>query len=728
MGKEKESGTDKSAYGDRWREMFLRQMRHGDNSQRPYDIDTAAFMSMSQKLKDDGNRLFQKRDYGGAILKYEKSIKLLPRFHADVAYLRSNMAECYMQLGVNEYPRAINECNLALEVIPDYCKAFLKRARCYETLHRPDLALRDIRLVLKSEPNNLMAIEIEDRLRKIFERQGSRLSDIPVDSVPLPEYTDSPSSSESKGPGDRSMKKKRNNLDGKKIDGMFEGYNEGKGMKGKLVERSVSEILTRPSYHIEKNTEDKLVVEVEKVSSGADEEPRRTVKLVFKEDIRWTQIPVQCDILKLRMIIADRFPSSKAVMIKYKDQEGDMVTISTTEELRLVEASPGNASIKLHIIEVSPDQDPFFKKIRREKLEKKQTGANPKEGKKLKEMRCESTVISDWIIQFAQFFKNHVGFDIDAYMDLNEVGVKICSEAMEETVTSDEAQDLFSVAADKFQELAALAMFNWGNVHMSRARKRLYFTEDSTRESVLEQVKTAFDWAQKEFSKAGKKYEEALKIKPNFYEAVLALGQGQFEQAKLSWYYAVATEADLEVWPSGEVLMLYNNAEENMEKGMQMWEDLQEQRMSELHKQNNIETLLQKMKMDDLFKQVSADELEEQANNIRSQIYVLWGTMLYERSVMEFKLGLPVWQECLEVAVEKFEHAGASSADIAVMIKNHCSNDNGLEGFGFNIDEIVQAWNEMYEAKKWQKNISSFRLEPLLRRRVSKLYNALECA
>ena len=47
---------------------------------------------------------------------------------------------------------------------------------------------------------------------------------------------------------------------------------------------------------------------------------------------------------------------------------------------------------------------------------------------------------------------------------------------------------------------------------------------------------------------------------------------------------------------------------------------------------------------------------------------------------MEFKIGLPVWQECLEVAVEKFEHAGASPTDIAVMVKNHCSNNNTLEG------------------------------------------------
>lgn len=681
---EKQSETDNNIlsnpnYGDnKLRELFLRQMRNGENShsQRAYDIDTAAFMSMSQKLKDDGNRLFQRRDYMGAILKYEKSIKLLPRFHADVAYLRSNMAECYMQLGVGEYPRAINECNLALEVIPNYCKALLKRARCFETLHRPDLALRDIRLVLKSEPNNTMASEIEERLRRIFERQGSRLSDIP-----MPEYTDTPSSSGSKG--ERSMLKKRNSiLEGKKVDAMFDDYGQERGLKGKVVERSAtaSGILFRvPSDRLEKNAEDKVVVEVEKVPSGGEEEPRRTMKLVFKEDIRWTQIPVKCDILRLRKIIAERFPSSKAVMIKYKDQEGDMVTISTTEELRFVEESAGDNSVKLHIIEVSPDQDPLFKKLRKEKLEKKQVeSAHNKDGES-KEMRFESTCISDWIIQFAKFFKNHVGFDIDAYIDLHEIGVKLYSEAMEETVTSDEAQEIFAVAADKFQELAALAMFNWGNVHTSRARKRVYFTDDSSRQSVLEQIKTAFDWAQKEFRKAGKRYEEALKIKPNFYEAVLALGQQQFEQAKLSWYYAVATETNLEHWPSGEVLMLYNNAEENMEKGMQMWEDLQEQRMAELHNQNNVETILQRMKLDNLFKQVSADELEEQANNIRSQIYVLWGTMLYERSVMEYKLGLPVWQECLEVAVEKFEQAGASSADIAVMIKNHCSNDTGLE-------------------------------------------------
>ncbi|KAL3634683.1 hypothetical protein CASFOL_021737 [Castilleja foliolosa] len=691
-------------YGDKWRELYIRQMRAGETS---YDHDTAMFISMSHELKEEGNRLFQRRDYEGALIKYEKAIKLLPNDHVDISYLRSNMAECYMQLGINEYPRAIHECTLALEVTPKYSKALLKRARCYEALDMLDLALIDVRAVLKMEQNNLMANEIEARLRRTLERQGSRFNEIPIDLVLLPEYVSKEKAKEAKS-----------NLD------------EGENKSGVKNEKAKGKNIEERNARIEeKNTEDKLVVEEEKITTCTEDEPKRTVKLVFREEIRWAQIPRNCNILRLRKVIFDRFPSSKAVVVKFKDEDGDLVTITTTEELRWAEASAGHGSMKLYIVEVDPSQDPFYENVKKEaKHSIAESGQQQQLLGKRKEVIAESTCITDWIVQFAKFFKNYVGFDVDAYIDLHEVGIKVYSEAMEETVTSDEAEELFNIAADKFQELAALALFNWGNVHMSRARRKVFFKDETSRESVLEQVKNSYDWAQNEFVLAGERYEEALKIKPDFHEAVLALGQQQFEQAKLSWYYAIGTGVDLEDWPSGEVLMLYNNAEENMEKGMKMWDDLEKERLDGLFKQNKIEALLQKMKMDNMFKHISADEVEEQASNIRSQIYVLWGTMLYERSIMEFKLGLPVWHECLEVAVEKFELAGASSSDIAVMIKNHCSNETGLEGLGFNIDEIVQAWNEMYEAKKWQRNITTFRMEMLLRRRVSKLYYALQGA
>lgn len=49
-----------------------------------------------------------------------------------------------------------------------------------------------------------------------------------------------------------------------------------------------------------------------------------------------------------------------------------------------------------------------------------------------------------------------------------------------------------------------------------------------------------------------------------------------------------------------------------------------------------------------------------------------------------------------------------------------------IPGSGFKIDEIVQAWNDMYDAKKWLSGVSSSRLEPLLHRQTSKLHQMLE--
>ncbi|CAN4113102.1 unnamed protein product [Withania somnifera] len=786
-----------------WKKSKKIGRKSGENSSpRAFDKDTAVFIAMSKELKDEGNKLFQKRDYEGAMLKYDKAIKLLPRIHIDVSYLRSNIAACYMQMGLSEYPRAIHECNLALEVMPKYSKALLKRARCYEALNRLDLAQRDVNRVLEMEPNNLMATEIAERVKTTIEQKGVGANEIPLDLIPVPEYVEPPfASSHSKSSKEKALKKKSKKVEENMVNGKAEEKELDNGidlkqtdirneentedqkveemklendtdenkdkdqtedekiadkMEGNKAENKTNrkkakdqskekkskdkiEVNKAKDQHEEnkdedneeRKTEDKLVVE-EIISHTTEEEPKRTVKLVFGEDIRWAQVPLNCSILTLREIISHRFPSLKAVLIKYRDQEGDLVTVTTNEELRWAEASVGRGSIRFYIVEVNSEQDPFYEKIKRVvEFSHKYNGRHDKiieneNVERSKELHNGPICINDWILQFSNLFKNYVGFESDAYLDLHEVGMKLYSEALEEAITSEEAQSLFSTAGETFQEMAALALFNWGNVHMSRARKRVYLKEDSSGESLLAQIKIAYDWALKEYSKAGERYEEALNIKPNFYEGILALGQQQFEQAKLSWYYAISTGVNLDSWPSTEVLQLYNSAEENMDRGMQMWEEAEEQRLKEQLSPNKMHS--QKMKLENLFKGISADEANEQAANMRSQINLLWGTMLYERSLMEFKLGLPLWQESLEVAVEKFELAGASPTDIAVMIKNHCSNSTATEGLGFNIDEIVQAWNEMYEAKRWERGVPSFRLEPLLRRRVSKLYNALELA
>ncbi|KAL8128763.1 hypothetical protein V2J09_017918, partial [Rumex salicifolius] len=684
-GKKKKQSRDKSdTYS------MSNRVGVGDNIPKTYDKDTEVFIGASQELKDEGNKLFQRRDYEGSLLKYEKALKLLPRNHIDVAHIRSNMAACYIQMGICDYPRAVHECNLALEVSPNYSKALIKRARCYEGLNRFELALRDINSVLSVEPHNLTALEILERLKHQIESQTGWANG---NSVPNPVEYEAPCASPDKPVKERTKKKKCGKSGWKKFTDLEEIKKEHSKVKAENKE--------------DKKVEDKLVVE-EKLTDKEDD-MKKTVKLVYGEDIRWAHLPVNCSLLRLREVILDRYPNSKPLLIKYKDHEGDMVTITSDEELRWAEASTSSeGSVRLYIVEVDPEQDPFFEKLRvHDSCVISENDAVNGDVKKSVEVSRSSTCMDEWIIQFAQFFRNYVGFSSDAYLDLHEIGVKLYSEAIEETVTSEEAQGLFDMAATKFQEMTALALFNWGNVHMARARKKVNVTEESPKEYLLSQVKHAYEWAEQEYVAAGKRYEEALRTKPDFYEARLALALQQFEQAKLAWYYALANDVDLDTWSYTEVLELYNNAETNIEKGMQMWGELEQQLVDN---------------------DLSENELAEQAAKISSQINVLWGSLLYERSIVEYKLQLPVWQECLEVAIEKFQLTGASQSELAVMIKNHCSNDSAIEGVGFKLDEIVQAWNEMDEAKRLYSSVPSFRMEPLLKRRASKLYYALELA
>jgi len=669
-------------------------------SSKAFDEDTAMFINMSQEFREEGNKLFQKKDHEGAMLKYEKALKLLPKNHIDVAHLHTNMATCYMQLGLGEFPRAIHECNLALEVSPRYSRALLRRATCYRELNRFDLALRDVNLVLSMEPNNLSALEFLESLAKSTEEKGVSVDDKRMDFDTTVYHSPSPSS--------QKVKKKR----GKKIEDKVvveeklgvivedkKVVSKTIGQESKVVSKTIgqeSKVVSKAIEHGKKVDSkaiehEKKVVEVEPVEEEKPVTITRSVKLVFGEDIRWAQLPVNCSAKLVRDIARDRFPGLKGVLVKYKDKEGDLVTITTTDELRSAEKSaPEKASFRLYISEVSPDQEPSYDGTTTNGDEVQRDGGKRNDGvenRGMEESRNEDAAkkmitVEDWLLQFARLFKNHVGFESDSYLDTHEFAMKLYGEAMENTVASTDAQELFGIAADKFQEMAALALFNWGNVQMSRARNQGSFSGDGARESSLEHIKAAYELARREYEKAEMRYEEALKIKPDFYDGYLALGHLQFEQARLCWCYALACK-DSDAGFSNEVLQLYNKAEDSMEKGILMWEEVEEQRLNGISKSDKYREQLEKMGLDGLVKDVSDDEASKQAAKMRSQIHLLWGTLLYERSVVEYKLGLPTWEECLEVAVEKFELAGTSATDIAFIVKNHCSNETALEGMGW---------------------------------------------
>ncbi|CAI0393798.1 unnamed protein product [Linum tenue] len=395
-------------------------------------------------------------------------------------------------------------------------------------------------------------------------------------------------------------------------------------------------------------------------------------------------MPVNCSFKALREIVSNRLPFSKSVLIKYKDNDGDLITVTSTSELKSAESAADSllTKLRLHIVEVSPDEESVL-----EAPDSEMDNNNEKEAPKEKAGIAEDPESSkeiemdDWLFDFAQLFRTHVGIDPDAHVDLHEFGMELCTEALEETVTSEEAQSLFDKAAQKFQEVAALAFFNWGNVHMCAARKRIPLDESSAGEDVVAtQLQTAYDWVKEKYCSARQKYEEALVIKPDFYEGLLALGQQQFEMAKLHWSFALAKKMDLSGWDSMETLELFDSAEQKMKAATEMWEKMEEQRAKELKDPTSSKSEAVVVNGGGGHGELTPEEAAEQAAVMRSQIHLFWGNMLFERSQVECKLGTGDWRKNLDAAVERFRLAGASEADIAMVLKNHYSNEGPKEG------------------------------------------------
>ncbi|KAG5103353.1 hypothetical protein JHK84_048322 [Glycine max] len=271
------------------------------------------------------------------------------------------MAVRYMQLGVGEYPRAISECNMALQVSPRYTKALLKRVKCYEALNRVDLAMRDVRVVLNLEPNNSMALEVLDSLRMTMEEKGIFVDETEIALAALQHHPDTASA--------RLRKIVREKIKNKKEH--TGGEDEGKAKKVIIEEKvKVENVEKKDNYkdkdhkfHKDHKDKEKKVVKKVKENEKLGEKDKekgvvtRTVKLIHGEDIRWAQLPVNCGMRLVRDVIRDRFPGLKGVLVKYRDREGDLVTITNIAELRLAETCHVLGSIRLYVTEIEPDQE-----------------------------------------------------------------------------------------------------------------------------------------------------------------------------------------------------------------------------------------------------------------------------------------------------------------------------------------------------------------------------------
>lgn len=747
-GRKKKSGGVKAELGDN-------PINPVPNANGVVDLDSSIFLKRAHELKEEGNRRFQLKDYAGALEQYDSALRLTPKSHPDRAVFHSNRAACLMQMKPIDYDSVISECTLALQIQPRFIRALLRRVRAFEAIGKYEMAMQDVQTLLAAEPNHRDALEIARRIRTAIAPRQEAHQDLQSRPSPAALGASAVRGAPIGGLGPclpaRPMQKKTvpvaqlgsaisPNSKPEKAQSSFvaECGSDPKPQLPKLVLKP-SNGSSKPNYNQSKSNRKEQLSSMGALSSSEQATEAvtrwRPLKLVYDHDIRLAQMPLNCNFGVLRDIVSKRFPSSKSVLIKYKDNDGDLVTITCSAELRSAESFADSliaketetsktdsiGMLRLHIVEVTPEQEPPLleeeeeRPVESEGLEEEENGSHSslgdsvldtsgtelekkeKEGPKEKQGDSEDpeskeVEMDDWLFEFAQLFRSHVGIDPDAHIDLHELGMELCSEALEETVTSEEAQSLFDKAAAKFQEVAALAFFNWGNVHMCAARKRIPLDESAPKDIMASQLQVAYDWVKGKYSLAREKYEEALLIKPDFYEGLLALGQQQFEMAKLHWSFALAKKLELSGWDPTETIKLFESAEEKMKAATEMWEKLEGQRANELKNPNATkrEELLKRRKKQGSGTEaessaiggqaeVSAEEAAEEAAVMRSQIHLFWGNMLFERSQVECKLGLEGWKKNLDAAVERFKLAGASEADISMVLKNHSSNGGALE-------------------------------------------------
>ena len=102
----------------------------------------------SVDLKNEGNEFYLKKNFINAIDCYKRSLELTKDKILRVQNL-SNLAQCYLCLDM--YEDALDHCNFALRIDPEFMKAKFRKARALMRLFRFEESLKVLDKLSKKE-------------------------------------------------------------------------------------------------------------------------------------------------------------------------------------------------------------------------------------------------------------------------------------------------------------------------------------------------------------------------------------------------------------------------------------------------------------------------------------------------------------------------------------------------------------------------------------------------
>ena len=584
--------------------------------------ELAGFSKKCASLKKEGDQLFMKQEHLRAIHTYEKALGLALAGSPERSALLTSQAACWIR--EKQFSHAILCCTAALEDVPNGKVALKRRATAYEQLGQFKEAQHDLEVAWKQDDTDESVKAMLDKVR---------------------------------GKAKAAAKKKTavNGLGGSSLEKRPQQYTREQIAAAQAQQQRQRALQAQAQQKI----------------------PDLTIRFMREgKDSAEVKVPISVTYTDLVNHAKKSFSleDDKNIILKWLDLEDEVLTLTSRADLRFALTTFANAEDYKKSQENKKDgANSELPVIELRVFDSEGVVSETKENVQPEELATEDEPaedvieIDEWLLSFAALFRRTLG---DAAppkgpLDLREIGLEKCCETLEKAVGSPEAKTLLGAAADKFQEAATAAMFNWGNVHVCAARKIIEVAaekrraerdgenkneENENEDDDYADIKKDLPELDAEFDKAIALFQKALNIKGDFFEASIAWGQQAFERAKI--YSNIAkSESD-------------KKEKQKVEKEADKMFDLALQKFDESMKMLSPEQ-----------RDVVLVEGSEETSGVKAQILVLWGNVLYERSSVKFLRNDKSWKKDTQSAVAKFNEAACAKGDIVRALQNHISKE-----------------------------------------------------
>jgi len=585
------------------------------------DDDDAIFAQRAIELKDEAKALFSKGFILKAAAAYDQALKLVSPDDPRAGEMHRERAACFMY--AKQYADVVVECTRALKTMPTDANALFYRAKAYEVLGQGKKA--------KADAATAAAIVTDDENEKRAVEAAKAML------APEAKPAGGPA-----GLGGLGLAPKKDAKSGK----------EAPLTATQLAERQAAQARQAEALRQRQNQ--------------AKWGPPVAVKATCGDDARVVIVPSMISHKDLMTTLQRKFPDQSAFTVRFTDADGASKPLNSRADFATAFLA---AQAAKEATKEGEEAKPTLHNLPVLKLSivehSSATTTEPDAGEPATDAAAplapnEVVEIDEWILDFAALFREHLGIDAEAHLDLHAEGLEKCNEALESPVSMAAADEMLAGASLKFQEAAALALFNWGNVHMCAARKAM----DGGRDPPLEEggppgaaIATAdkFDEVTDRLAQAEGRYVAALEVKPDFHDASIALAQRRYERARLLCAAAglsgATTSGSVDAKRADEAESEFNAACKDFTTVLgQLPEEEKKEKPKEAPKEG--------------------EEAPAEEPSMKAQVLVMWGNTLFEHSQMRARLKKE-WKPLLDDAVVKFKDAGCAQADIDQALKVH---------------------------------------------------------